>query len=77
MEGLGASPLGVRGSTEPGPKSGADELTEGIASAMKARDFPAVVAMLRELTVVDVRRAAIVMDAINTGMMVAGNGSCS
>jgi hypothetical protein len=46
----------------------AGELTEGIARALKARDMPAVVALLKWLAVIDPVQAQLVYDTIKLGM---------
>jgi hypothetical protein len=48
----------------------ADEITEAIASAIKACDFPAVEALLRRLAVTDPAQAQRVYDTIQAGLAV-------
>jgi len=48
----------------------AEQITQGIAGAIKARDFPAVVALLKMLAVRDPRQAEVVYES----MMAVLNG---
>ncbi len=52
----------------------ADQLTESIAKALKARQVDAVPPLLRLLAVVDPHRAQDVLDTISAGMMIAERG---
>lgn len=49
----------------------ADELTKGIAAAIQAHDFEAVLAMLHVLAVVDPHAAQDVLDTIELGTRLA------
>jgi hypothetical protein len=42
----------------------ADQITAGIAEAVKARDFPAVVSLLKLLALRDPRQAAVVYESM-------------
>lgn len=46
------------------PDYTADQICDGIASALKERDFPAVVSLLTMLAVRDPARAQVVYDAM-------------
>ncbi len=46
----------------------ADDLTAGIANAIRARDFPAMADMLRMLTTADPRQAGRVCETIRTAL---------
>ncbi len=50
----------------------ADQLTEGVAIALRARDFEAVAAFLLLLAAVDAQRAQDCLDTIRAGLAVAG-----
>jgi hypothetical protein len=49
----------------------ADQLTEGIHRAIKARDMEAVADFLRVLAVVDPQRAQDVYDTLQLGLVIA------
>lgn len=52
------------------PRWTADELEEAIVNALKAKDMPAVVDLLRVLVVVDPKRAEDVYDVLQIGMSI-------
>jgi hypothetical protein len=51
----------------------ADQLTGGIANAIKAREFEAVEHFLRLLVVVDPKRAEEVWDTLQLGILLGGD----
>jgi len=52
------------------PAYTAEELTEGIASALQARDLPAAVALLKMLACTDPVQAQAVLDTIELGLAI-------
>lgn len=52
----------------------ADQIEQGIASAIKAHDFPAVVSLLKMLAVRDPRRAEVVYEAMKA-VLPSGNAA--
>ena len=46
----------------------AEQITQGIAEAIKARDFPAVVSLLKMLAVRDPRQAEVVYESMMAGL---------
>lgn len=49
-----------------------DDLATGIERAMKARDFEAVVDLLKALVGVDPHRASLIYDTLQVGIALAG-----
>jgi len=59
---------GVR--PQPAPDFTADELEQIIANAIKAADFPAVIAAIKYLAIVDPDRAEAVLATIDLGLAI-------